>query len=357
MKKPVKIIIFSLILVIIIAIVIVPKLFSTKDQTGRNPRQDQMSQVISADGYVIKDQSLDNEIRTVGTIRANEEVEIRSEVSRKIIAINFKEGSYVSSGQTLFKLDASDLIAKLRKLEIEENLAKSKFERERMLLEKGLTSQEEYDINESTLEQVRADLSITRVDISKTNIRAPFSGIVGLRNVSRGSYVSPQTVLVTMQDISKVKVDFSIPEKYITFFRKGEKLTFSVDNIEGEIEAEIYAFEPKIENNTRTLLLRAICTNPGRKLLPGTFADVKMNVSVDKSAILIPTQALIPKLDGQSVFIVKDGKAKLVDVDIGTRTEESIQVKSSNLLQGDTVVTTNILRLKDGMPVKITITN
>jgi len=354
LKKPVTIISIILILLVITAIFIVPKIFSKKEQSGPNQKQNP-NQLISADGFIITEQLLENEISTIGTIRANEEVEIRSEVSRKILSINFKEGGYVSRGQTLFSLDASDLTARLRKLEIEEKLAISKFEREKTLLEKGLTSQEEYDINENSLEKIRADITITRIDISKTRIRAPFSGIAGLRNVSKGSYVTPQTVLVTLQDVSRVKVDFSIPEKYSPFFKKGQKLTFDIEGIEGTFKAEVYAYEPKVENNTRTLLLRAVCTNPGKKLMPGSFANVKLKLFETDKAILIPTQALIPKLKGQSVLVMRNGRTKLTDVEIGTRTEEYVQLTSGEILLGDTIITTNILRIKDNQPVKVTV--
>ena len=355
MKKPVKIIAITLIPVVIAAIIFIPKIFNTKEQSGSNLRQNPQSQVISADGFIISEQTLGNEIGTIGNIRANEEVEIRSEVSRKIISINFKEGSYIGNGQTLFKLDAADLAAKLHKLEIEEKLAIANFDRQKQLLEKGLTSQEDYDINQNTLEQIRADISITKIDINKTTIKAPFSGIAGLRNVSRGSYVTPQSILVTMQDVSKVKIDFSVPEKYIYLFKKGQKILFRIDGIEGEFEGEVYAYEPKVENNTRSLVLRAICSNPGRKLLPGTFANVTFRVSETTNAIMIPTQALIPKLKGQSVLVVKNGRAKLTDVEIGERTEDYLQITSGNINPGDTIITTNILRIKENSPVKVTV--
>jgi len=357
LKKPVKIIAIVLIIAVIAAIIIVPKIFSTKDQPGPDKKQNsnQQGQVISADGFIISSQKLENEINTIGTIRANEEVEIRSEVSRKILSINFKEGAYVSSGQTLFTLDASDLIARLRRLEIDEKLAIAKFGREKKLLEMGLTSQEEYDIEENTLEQIRADIAITRIDIKKTRVRAPFSGIAGLRNVSKGSFVTPQTVLVTMQDVSRVKIDFSIPEKYAAVFKKNQELTFVVEGVDGIFNAEVYAYEPKVENNTRTLMLRAVCKNPGKKLLPGSFANVKLNISDIEKAIMIPTQALIPRLKGQSVLVVKEGRARLTDVEIGERTEEFVQVTSGSLTDGDTIITTNILRIKDNSPVNITV--
>ena len=355
LSKRVKIITISLIVLVILGLIIVPKIISTGDKSSQNPRQnpEQQNQPISVDAFIIKTQTLDNQIKTIGTIRANEEAEIRSEVSRKIRAIYFKEGTFVSRGKTLFKLDSDDLVARLRKQEIEERLAVTRLEREKQLREKGLTSQEDYDISENTLEQIRADITLTRIEISKTSVRAPFSGIIGLRNVSNGAYVTPSVVLTTMQDVSKVKIDFSIPEKYIYLFKKGQKVFFKVDGIVGEFEGEVYAYEPKVEGNTRSLVLRAICANPGGMLLPGTFANVTFKLAETDNAIMVPTQAIVPKLKGQSVFLLKEGKAKLIDVEIGNRTEEHVQITSNNINPGDTVIITNILRLIDNSPVKV----
>jgi membrane fusion protein (multidrug efflux system) len=354
-NKNVKIIAISLIVLVILGLIIVPKLISTGDKSTQNQRQnpDKQGQSVSVDAFIVKTQTLDNEVKAIGTIRANEEAEIRSEVSRKIMGIYFKEGTYVGRGKTLFRLDSEDLAARLRKQEIEERLAVSKLEREKQLREKGLTSQEDYDISENTLEQIRADISLTRIEISKTYIRAPFSGIIGLRNVSSGSYVTPAVVLTTMQDVSRVKIDFSIPEKYIYLFRKGQTVKFRVDGVEGEFDGEVYAYEPKVEGNTRSLVLRAVCLNPERRLLPGTFANVTFKLAENENAIMVPSQAIVPKLKGQSVFLVIEGRAKLVDVELGERTEEFVQITSNNLNSGDTVITTNILRIKDNTPVKV----
>lgn len=353
MKKILLYIGLPVLLLVILGLIFVPKFMAKNDKPDADKKQNQNSQRISVDGFIIKSETLNNNIKAIGNIKANEEAEIRSEISRKIRGIYFKEGTYVGKGSTLFKLDSDDLTAKLRRQEVDERLAVTKLDREKQLIEKGLTSQEEYDVLETTLEQIRAEISITRIDISKTYVRAPFSGIIGLRNVSNGAYVTPQTVLTTMQDVSKVKIDFSIPEKYIYLFKKGQMIMFKVDGIDGEFEAEVYAYEPKVENDTRTLVLRAITTNAGKKLMPGTFANVTFIVSQSKDAMMIPTEALVPKLKGQSVYVVRDGKAKLTDVDIGERTESLVQIISDNVKPGDTIITTNILRIKDSSPVKV----
>lgn len=353
MKKPVKIIVIFLAVIVVLGLIFVPKFLNNGKSDQKPGSNQQQNQVTAVDVFIIKSQVLDNDIKAIGNIRANEEAEIRSEVSRKIRGIYFREGAYVGKGQTLFKLDSDDLTAKLRRQEIEEKLAISKLDREKQLIERGLVSQEDYDISENTLEQIRAEIAITRIDITKTYVRAPFSGIIGLRNVSNGAYVTPQTVLTTMQDVSRVKVDFSIPEKYIYLFQKGQKIKFTVDGLEGDFTGEVYAYEPKVENNTRSLVLRAVCENPGKKLLPGTFANVTFRLSETGNALMVPSQSIVPKLKGQSVFVVKDGKAVSVDVEIGERTENMVQIISGNISAGDTIITTNILRLRNNAPVKV----
>lgn len=354
MKKNIKYISIGLIVLIIAGFIFIPKILSTGDKQPRNQSQSNnpQNQVVNVNAIVIKEQNLDNEIKTVGTIRANEEVELKSEVSRKVTGIHFKEGTYVGRGKVLFRLDASDLYAQLHKQQVDEQLAINQLARQKMLIDKGLTPEETYETIETNLARIRADIEITRISISKTSITAPFSGIIGLRNVSVGSYVGPSVVLATIQDVSKIKIDFSIPEKYSSLFKTGQDLIFVVEGIPGDFEAKVFAYEPKVENNTRTLVLRAIASNPGKKLMPGNFANVTLKLSTSSNAILIPTQALVPKLKGQSVYIYRNGVAKFIDVDIGERTEDMVQI-TSGLNQGDTLITTNILRLKPEAKVKM----
>jgi len=352
--KKIKVISISALILVIVCFLIINKILAVKEKNERNLSQNvsPQGQVVTAEAHLVKGETLDNEIRTIGTVRANEEVELRSEVSRKVTGIYFKEGSYVSKGKVLFKLDDADLIAKLRRQEIEEKLTKSKRDREKALIDKGLATEASFEELENNVEKIAAEIALTKVDISKTSIIAPFSGIIGLRNVSIGSYVDPNIVLAVIQDISKLKVDFSIPEKYITSFSKGEKLVFTAEGIKGDFEAEVYAFEPKIENNTRSLILRALTSNPSRKLMPGNFANVTLKLLDISDAIMIPTQALIPQLKGQSVFVYRNGVAKSINVETGLRTEEFIQI-TSGLNSGDTVITTNMLRLKPDAKVQI----
>ncbi len=349
MNKYIKLVII-VVLVGIILYFLIPKLTSKEKPQTQNQSQGDGS--TPADGYIIKSSTLDNEIQAVGTIRANEEVEIRSELSRKITSINFKEGSLVGRGKTLFKLDDADLVASLNKLKLDEDLAVINEKRNKELLDKGLLSQADYDIQITNLAKIRADMESVRIQIDKTSIRAPFGGFVGLRNVSIGSYATPTNVLTTMQDLSKLKIDFSIPEKYINFFKTGQKIFFKVEGIDEEYEGEVYAFEPKLENGTKTLILRAISNRANTKLLPGSFTNVRLIMKEISDAILVPTEAIIPNLKGQSVYVARNGKVKSIDVDLGKRLEDKVQI-IGDITPGDTLITTNILRLKPDAKVKI----
>jgi membrane fusion protein, multidrug efflux system len=354
LKKSVKYISISLFAVVIVALIIVPKLISKKGDDGKSksPGSNPEGQLVLSEGLILKKELLGNEIKTIGTVRANEEVELRSEVAKKIKGIYFKEGTYVPKGKTLFRLDSDDLVAQLRKQELEEQLAVVKLEREKSLLEKGLTPQEDFDVAENNLDKIRADMTLTRINIEKTYIKAPFSGIIGLRNVSLGSFVNSSVPLATIQDVSKVKIDFSIPEKYSSLFKIGQKVIFTVEGMPGDFEAEVYAYEPKVVNDTRTLILRAVTSNAERKLMPGNFANVTLKLSENENALMVPTQSVIPKLKGQSVYVYKNGEAVLVDIGIGTRTENTVEI-TSGVSSGDTILITNILRLKPGAKVKL----
>lgn len=353
MNKYIK---FAIIIVVIgVALYfIIPKLSSKeKPQTQNQP---QGGGTTPADGYIIKTSTLDNEIQAVGTIRANEEVEIRSEISRKITGIYFKEGSMVGRGKILFKLDDSDLIANLNKLKLDEELAVLNENRSKELLDRGLLPKADYDIQVNSLGKIRADMESVQIQIDKTSILAPFGGYVGLRNVSVGSYATPTNVLTTMQDLSKLKIDFSIPEKYVNFFKTGQKILFKVEGIDEEYEGEVYAFEPKLENGTKTLILRAISNRANTKLLPGSFANVRLIMKEIDNALLVPTESIIPQLKGQSVYVSRNGIVKQVDVELGKRLEDKVQV-IGGVVPGDTIIVTNILRLKPDAKVKITKVN
>jgi membrane fusion protein (multidrug efflux system) len=351
LNKPVRNISIILIFFVIAALLVVPKLLSEKNkqQTGSGPNT---QQDIPVDVYIVEPVNLENEVATVGTIIANEEVEVKSELTRKIRGIYFKEGSFVHTGKILFKLDDSDILARLRRLDLDEELNLKQQEREKQLLDKGLLTPDEYDVREINIEKIRADIEVLEVEFSKTEIRAPFSGRTGFRIVSIGSLVNNSVVLTTIQDISRVKVDFSIPEKYINLFSPGQEIAFAVDGYDEDFSGRVISYDPQINENTRTIVLRATANNKGNKLLPGSFVKVKLRLDNVYNAVMVPSESIVPKLKGQSVFVYQDGVAVMKDVDLGIRTDKSVQV-TSNLSVGDTIITTNILRLRPNGKVKI----
>lgn len=350
MNKLTRNISIVLILIVLAALLIVPKLLSEKNK--QQTTSNQSPQEIPVDAFVIKATELENEVATVGTIIANEEVEVKSELTRKITGIYFKEGTYVPKGKVLFKLDDSDILARLRKLDLDEELNVKQQEREKQLLDKGLLTPDEYDVRETNIEKIRADIEVLEVELSKTEIRAPFSGITGFRNVSIGSLVNNSVILTSIQDISRVKLDFSIPEKYLNLFKPGQDITFSVDGYDEDFSGSVISYDPKINENTRTIVLRAAANNKGNKLLPGSFVKVKLKLDNISDAIMIPTESVVPKLKGQSVYLYQNGLAVMKDVEMGLRTDKEVQI-TSNLIAGDTIITTNILRLKPNGKVKI----
>ncbi len=350
MSKTLRILFIVLAVVGILAYLIVPKIFSGKEKQGEG-RSSPQDQVTPVDVFVVKPGDIQNELLTVGTITPNEEVEVRSELPRKITGIHFKEGSFVPAGKLMFTLDNSDLLAQLRKLEIEEELMSKQAEREMQLLEKGLFTQDEYDIRLTNIEKIRADKEIVLISLDKTEITAPFSGIAGFRNVSKGSFVNNTVVLTTIKDIGRLKVDFSIPEKYIPQFSKGQQISFSVEGFDDEFTGTVTSFDPQLNENTRSLILRAIAANPGGKLLPGSFVKVKLKLERIPDAVMVPTESVIPQQEGNSIFVIQNSEAVSKKIEVGTRTEKEIMV-IQGLSEGDSIITTNILRLRNKSKVR-----
>ncbi len=302
--------------------------------------------------FLVKDTTVDYTIETVGSLRANEQVEIVGELTRKITGIYLREGTQVASGQLLFKLDDADITARINKLEIEERLAAANEAREKILLQKGGISQERFDEISNIRQTLQAEIGILKVELDKTEIRAPFAGKAGLRNVSIGTLVTPGTVLAGMQDVSRIKIDFGIPERYASDLRPGSRISFQTDNIAGQAEATIEAMEPAVDERTRTLRVRAIAGNEKGLLVAGSSARIKLTIHELTGSIFVPTSALIPSIRGYTVFTVRGGKAEPVSVTTGTRQRDFVQI-TGGLAAGDTVVTTNLLRVREGSLLKI----
>ncbi|MCU0342426.1 MAG: efflux RND transporter periplasmic adaptor subunit [Ignavibacterium sp.] len=327
MNKNIKKILIGITIVVLLAIVFLPKILSSEGKSN-SMTADRPDVSIPVKAHVITLETLSNSVFTTGTILANEEVELRSEISGKIINILFKEGSFVSKGDLLIKINDADLQAQLRRAESKLKLSEEKEARQRQLRDGNLISQEEYDNTVSELNVNQADLDLIKAQIDKTEIRAPFSGIVGLRSVSVGSYVTTSTIIARLQNFNSLKVDFSIPERYSASVNTGDDLEFKISGSDKIFKANVYAIEPKIDPGTRTLQIRAICSSAYKELIPGAFANVELSLKETNDAILIPTVSIVPELKGQKVYLYKGGIVIPQNVQIGIREETRVQIVS-----------------------------
>ncbi len=290
-------------------------------------------------------------LATTGAVRANERLEVVSEIAGKVERILFEEGSRVGAGQLLVEIDATELEAERQRAAFRVELAERREARQRELLEEGVISQDGYDLALNQLNVLRSELQVIEAQLVKTEIRAPFAGVIGLREVSPGSYLSPQTRIATLQDVDRVKLDFSVPEKYAARLVPGREVSFSVKGSEREFSGTIYAIEPSVDADTRSLLLRARCPNPDRALVPGAFADVRLVVERIADAITVPAIAVVPELGGKKVFVIAGGRAEVRPVVTGIRTEDRVQVVSG-LEPGELVITTAVQQLRPGLEVE-----
>lgn len=309
---------------------------------------------LAVDGIVVRGTNFSNNLEVTGSIEANESVVLRSEVPGLVTAINFKEGSQVSKGSVLVKINDKDIQAQLQDALTKENLSATSENRAKLLLAKGAISQEEYDIALANLKSLKAQAQIVRAQLAKTTVRAPFSGRIGLRSISVGEYLTPSTVIANLLSTNPIKISFSIPEKYAGQIKINSSIKFTTDASGKTYDGKIFAIEPGINQQTRTLQIKALAPNPSNELLPGSFAKIKLALSEQKDAILIPSEAVIPVLKGKMVYISKNGKAQQVNVEAGTRTAESVVILSG-LEIGDTVLTTGAMALKPDAPVKVKI--
>lgn len=311
---------------------------------------------LTVNGIITKAENFSNSLSIAGTIEANEQVDIRSEISGLVTEIQFNEGSTVSKGKVLLKINDLELQAQLSQALTKQKLAQETEYRAAKLLEKEAISKEEYDVALSEFRSLQSQTQLIRAQLSKTLIRAPFSGKIGLRTISAGEYITPSSNIARLVSINPVKILFSIPEKYAGTIKLNTSISFTVAGSKNKYTGIIYAIEPEINMSTRTLQLKAKASNSNEDLLPGSFAKIDLPLSNIKDAILIPTQSIVPVLKGKKVYISSNGKAKEVLVETGTRTEESVLVLSG-LSIGDTVLTTGIMSLKEAMPVNVKVTN
>ena len=341
-------------IIVVLAIVLYPKLrpvFSTPD-SGQAEVSMPHQRALNVDALIMNPQRLVELINSSGTLLPDEQVDLSFETPGKIVGIYFDEGVYVQKGELLAKINDRPLQAQLLKLQAQRKLAEEREYRQRTLLSRDAISQESYDQIVTELQSVEADIMLVEARIAETELRAPFNGLIGLRNVSEGAYANPNSRIASLVKVDPLKIEFSIPERYSGNIQSGYPLSFMLDGISDTLTASVYAIDPKVDVRTRTIQVRALYPNTQRILKPGRFVAITLELSERPEALAIPSEALIPEMGGDKVFVYRSGLAESVDVTTGLRTEDKIEI-TNGLLPGDTILTSGIMQLREGMPVTI----
>ena len=311
---------------------------------------------LPVEGYIVKTTSISDNIEVPGSILPNESTEIHPEISGRVVILNIREGAVVSKGSLLAKLNDEDLQAQLKKLEVQLEIAKQNEQRSSQLLKIQGISKQDYDASLLSVNNIKADIDITKVSIKKTEIYAPFDGKLGLKNISPGAYITPSTVITTISQVSQLKLQFSVPEKYGSQLKNGMDIQFTVDGSDKTYHAAIMATEVAVEQDTRSLSVRSLIRSTDKFLIPGAFAKVQMTLGKNDNALMIPSGSIMPQGRKKQIFIYKNGKAVVSDITTGIRDSSNVEVLTG-LKSGDTLITTGLLFLRPGSDVKLSKTN
>lgn len=307
---------------------------------------------LNVNGEIVKEAPMTDGISISGLLLPDEEVSLSFETSGKITSINFTEGTHVKEGQLLAKVNDAQLQAQLRKLEVQLKLAEDRVFRQNALLEKEAVSKEAYEQVQTDLAMLKAEIDMVKANIAFTELRAPFDGIIGLRQVSEGAYATPSTVVATLTRISPLKIEFAVPERYAGIVKNGTNLRFTVEGHLHPHFAKVYATESHVDITTHTFSMRALYPNEKGQLLPGRFVNISLLTQEINKAIAIPSQAIVPEMGIDKVFVYKSGKAIPVTISKGIRNESRVQVLEG-LNVGDTIITSGTLQLRTGLSVTL----
>lgn len=324
-----------------------------QDKQNESPRRAHGGGPIQAEGFVVRTTSLSENIEVPGTLLPFEVTEIRSEISGRVVRLNIPEGSFVKKGTLLVKLFDEDLQAQLQKLQVQLQIAEKTFERYSQLLQISGISQQEVDLSELEVNNLKADIELVKVNIGKTEIRAPFDGRIGLKSISLGAYISPTNLITTISQTNRLKMQFSVPEKYTGDMPKGRQVSFSVAGHDNKFKATVLATASIVEENTRTLQVLTVISGSHPLLVPGSFAKVSLSLGRNDQAVIVPTQAIIPQARNKQVIIYRNGTADFETVVTGIRDSSYVQILEG-VKPGDTIVTTALLSIQPKSPIHLT---
>jgi membrane fusion protein (multidrug efflux system) len=316
------------------------------------PGSSRSMKTAEVDGFIVSPQTISEKIEVPGSLLPAEQTQIRSEVSGRVVQLNFKEGSVVQKGALLVKLFDADLQSELKKLKVQLQIAEKSEERQGELLKINGISQQDYDLVVLNVQTLKVDIEATKIAIDRTEIRAPYTGQVGLRYVSLGTYISPSDPITTLRQVDELKLEFSIPEKYAKEISNGYKVVFRVDGGSQAHKATVIATENSVEQTTRTLRVRALVDEIHPELVPGIFAKINLQLGNDTLALLVPTQAIIPTARNKQVILLRKDSAVFTNVETGIRDSAFVQIVSG-LHSGDTVITSGIMVLRPNAKVKV----
>ncbi|MDR3218082.1 MAG: efflux RND transporter periplasmic adaptor subunit [Dysgonamonadaceae bacterium] len=359
MSKSTKIGLLAIIVLLIAGMALYPTIKKSlkKDEPGKvtsaapSGGGERRGASLNVNVEIVKSEPLSSIIITTGNVYPDEEVDLTFETAGKVTDIFFKEGTAVTKGALLAKVNDKPLLAELHKLEAQIPLAEGRVFRQKSLLEKDAVSQESYEQVTTELEKLHADIELVSARITQTELRAPFDGMIGLRKVSEGAYVSPTTVIAPLTKIKPLKIEFSVNERYRNDLKPGTSFNFRTVNGE-EFSATIYAVEARVALTTRTLQARALFPNTEGKLKPGAMATIRVESKDVRNAILAPNEAIIAEMGRNIAYIYSGGRARRVELENGERSEARIPVWEG-LHPGDTLIVSGVMQLRDGLPVTI----
>lgn len=358
MNKKTRIALIVIILLLIAGMAFYPKIkqvFSSGEEPstpGSENSGAQNRQILNVNAQILKYQNLNDVVIGKGRLLPDEEVDLSFETSGKITEISFKEGSNVKKGQLLAKVNDKPLQAELNKLKAQVPLAQDRVFRQKTLLAKDAVSQEAYESVNTELDKLKADIELVEARIAQTELRAPFDGVIGLRQVSEGTYASPTTIIARLTKITPLKLEFSIPEKQADAITVGTNVNFTLENDLNTYQAQVYALESNLDTKTFTMNMRAIYPNAGGKHRPGRSAQIEIKLREIKNTLVVPSISILAEMGRDIAFVYKNGKAHQVTLEKGMRTASSVQIVNG-LNVGDTLLVTGVMQLRDGLPVSI----
>ena len=333
----------------IILSIVLASLSACKEKKEKSEAKPDRPTVV--DVLIASPKSVTNIIEANGSVIANETTDLQPEVSGRLTYLNVPEGKYVTQGTVLARINSADLEAQVQRTKVQLEIATKTEERLRKLLEVNGINQSDYDVALNNVNTLKADIEYTQTLIDKTVVKAPFSGTLGFRRVSPGAYVSPATVLATLQQLGKMKIDFTLPDEFGYLVKIGSVVRVRLDGKDTTMKrASVIAIEPQVNRQTRNLSVRAMLDNASAN--PGAFAKVFVGSSTDKSAIMVPTGAVIPDDRNNQVIVVKGGKATFVNVQTGVRNDNNIEI-TKGITPGDSIVVTGVLFAKPDKAVKV----